>query len=130
MNFIKTFERFQYSSDETRFETLKNAIQNNKFVSIPNDDEVHKSLENFDGTFVIKKNDIIEFREYWVESCWEGLYEKEEYKGLSKYDAMVKFVNERFKKVCDELNLKFLAWEFEEVDDWEDWDILKIYLKK
>jgi len=51
--------------------------------------------------------------ELWVASCWEGMYSKPEYVGLSKQEAIEKMMRERIPKIAEVLNLEFVGYTFE-----------------
>jgi hypothetical protein len=108
------YERiFQYESDNSRLYSLREALL--KGVT---DEQVVMSMltDTWDGyddlSFVADRGDYIDYYEGFVQSCWDGVYIKQEYKGLSKSDAVEKMVDERFSKIAAHLNLKIKSWSF------------------
>ncbi len=140
MKYIRLYEDFngfKYPSDEVRYMKLikhKDDIISNHY---PTNDEINESLWDVDGVFVFNRGEYIEFIEYWAYSCWEGLYEKPEYKGMSKKKAIDKFIKERFYKISEKVNMKILDFTFipkyiKNEEDWEEdveCDMLKIRLE-
>lgn len=65
-----------------------------------------------DLTYTQKVGDMIIQSELWVASCWEGMYSKPEYDGLSKQEAIEKMMRERIPKIAEVLNLEFVGYTF------------------
>jgi hypothetical protein len=139
MKYIKIYEDFngfKYPSDETRYLKLVEHKDDKITKKYPTNDEIDASLWDMDGVFVYNRGEYIEFIEYWAHSCWEGLYTKTEYKGLTKKKAIDKFILERFSKIAEKSNMKILDFSFipnyiKNDEDWEEdveCDMLKIKL--
>jgi hypothetical protein len=75
-----------------------------------------------DLTYTQKVGDMIIQSEMWAQSCWEGLYSKPEYQGLSHKEAIEKFMKERIPKIAELLNLEFIRYEFKN-------NVSRIFLK-
>ena len=59
-----------------------------------------------DLTLVLNHGCFLTYVELWVESRWEGIYEKPEYKQLSRDAALHKFVAERLSAIAAIFGLK------------------------
>ena len=110
-------------SDNIRFYYIQKAIYE------PTEEKVvlKKLTDTWDGyddlVFVENDGNDIIFYEGFVKSCWDSLFLKDEYKGLSKDDAVNKMIEERFTRISNDLGLKIHDYIF-------DGKILKIIFKQ
>ena len=65
-----------------------------------------------DLTYVQKTESGVRYFEGWVDSCWEGLFQKTEFSDLNAEDAMRKFVAERFTQIAHVAQMKIDNWGF------------------
>ena len=93
-------------SDTIRSDYIDKAEENNK---VPTKQEL---FESDDLVITRKVGDKITYYEQWIDSCWQALYKKPEYKGLSRTDAIKKFVEERFKVIAKDKDLKIDDWKY------------------
>lgn len=79
-------------------------------------------------------NNRVVFWEGWSELCWEGLYAKPEYKGLSKEDSIKKIFKERIPRIAQEFEMKIVETDyfFHQTSDYsiDDGYIMRIVLSK
>jgi len=130
-------------SDSLRSDIIKNNLK--KFKINPNlnkeEPDYDNLLDPYEGyenqTYIqndLENNKII-YWEGWSEYCWNSLYQKEEYKKLSKKEAIEKLIKERFPKIAFDNNLKILNYNyfFYEVSPYmvgiDDGYIMKIEMK-
>ena len=60
----------------------------------------------------LNKEGYIDYYEFFIKTCWDGMFSKPEYKGLTKQEGVRKLVNERFTKIATHLNLKIIDWNY------------------
>jgi hypothetical protein len=100
-----------YPSDELRLWCLQNCI-----LASFQPPEYSMLLDAWNGyddlTYIQKTEDGIRYFEGWVDSCWQGLFEKMEYNDLNAEDAMRKFVEERFTQIANVAQMKIDKWGF------------------
>ena len=105
--------KYDLPSDNIRYYYIQKALYSEEDNSIL---DIKKLTDTWDGyddlVFVKKQGDIITFYEGFVPECWKALYMKDEYKGLSKSEAVEKMVNERFRKIANDLNIEILDYIF------------------
>lgn len=98
--------KYKLQSDNIRFYYIQKALN-----SEPSNEKViiNKLTDTWDGyddlVFVKNRNSHIDYYEGFVQSCWDALYQKEEYKNLSKDDAVEKLVSERMSLIGKDLDL-------------------------
>lgn len=101
-----------YISDQIRIHYIKDALKKNEGFN----KKITPSFLIFntpDLTYVQADNSgRIFYFEQWVSSCWEALYQKSEYKGLKKNEAIDKFIKERFSKIANELNVQIKNYSY------------------
>jgi len=90
----------QYESDNIRLGYIKEALSG-------------KPINSEDLVTIEVADDYILYEEEWVDACWEALYQKEDYKGLSQYEAISKFMESRFAQIVAEAGENILEWEFD-----------------
>lgn len=78
----------------------------------------------------LENNEII-FYEGWSKLCWKALYKRKSYKGLSKTEALDKFIAERVPIIARECNLiiKDVSYYWSEQYDDTDKDVSGYILK-
>ena len=109
-----------YTSDLIRMDLIEYFLNNlekdiNYNTSDPNYIKLIDDWDGYDDQVYIQnniQNNEIIFWEGWVNSCWEALYLKYEYKGLSKTEAIEKFIKERFTKITEEFNLSIIKYDY------------------
>lgn len=105
----KNTDLLTYESDKIRYNYMKEGLMSSINTTIPSAIDVYNSE---DLTMVKNHGDFIVYYEYFVKSCWDSLYDKTEYKGLKKKDALQKLVEERFARIASLLGCKILSWNF------------------
>lgn len=60
------------------------------------------------------------FYEGWSSLCWNALYEKPEYKGLTQIECLNKFFAERIPLIAKECNLKVIECKYDFHESWDD----------
>lgn len=133
MKHIKLFENknIQYFSDALRTDlvddVLSKIIDNDieYLEEIEEDPDTDMLLDPYGGyeyqTYIQYKNNKIIYWEGWSQLCWNSLYNKSEYKGLSKEDAIKKVINERIIPSFEELNLKYIDSYYWYQKSWDDY---------
>lgn len=107
-------------SDLLRMELIENffnKVEVNPEYNIE-DPNYFKLIDNWDGyddqVYIqnnLSENEFI-FWEGWVDSCWDSLYLKDEYKGLSKVESIEKIIKNRFPRIGDEFLFKIKEWNY------------------
>ena len=121
MKYIKTFETHcTLPSDITRLEIIEEFFDIIKDEPEYNIDEPEYDglLDRWDGyqwqTYIqndLKNNQII-YWEGWVQECWDAVYNKPDYKNLSKIDIINKIAKERFPLIAKDLGMKIIDYEY------------------
>ena len=111
---IEWLTKYKLNSDNIRYYYLKQA----KFSNNSNETLIPQKLtDTWDGyddlLFVKNRGKTIDYFEGFVKSCWDALYKKAAYKGLTKHAAVKKLVEERMKKIGLDLNLIIKSYSFE-----------------
>ncbi len=132
MKYLKIFEKFNltYMSDAFRMDQMEevlNKIKENdeEFIEeIQDDPDTDMLLDPHDGydkqTYIQYSNGEITYWEGWSSYCWESLYDKPEYKGLSKEAAIEKVISERLIPSMEELGLKYLDSDYYMEQSWSE----------
>lgn len=132
MNHIKLFENYQptYFSDAFRMDTMEDFLDELKrgdeefleeHEDEPDTDMLLDPHEGYDKqTYIQYKEKRIIYWEGWSNYCWKSLYDKKEYDGLSKREAMKKFIEERFVPSMEALGLKFVSSDYWFEQSWSD----------
>lgn len=130
----------KYFSDNIRFVLLEDTINDNIIDSeIPSEEDIEDSLWNQEGIFCYNRPDgTIEFYEYWIKSCYDGLFAKPEYKNLSKEKAVDLFMKERFSLIAKKASCEIIKYDFiNETDEYkylsefdDGYDTLIVKMKK
>ncbi len=132
MRYLKLFEeykrdewltKYNLPSDNIRFYYIQKAIYEPTGEKV----NIKKLTDTWDGyddlVFVENDGDDIIFYEGFVKSCWDSLFMKEEYKGLSKDEAVQKMIKDRFARISNDLGLDIKEYTF-------DGEILEIIFNK
>jgi hypothetical protein len=103
--------RLIYTSDKIRAGYLIDGL--NKKISVDNYSKICMTIDlEEDLTMVINLGDTVVYYEKYATSCWEALFQKPEYKGLTKKEALDKFMSERFPIIADCCEMKITNWTF------------------
>lgn len=127
-------------SDALRMDLIEEFLDELKKDEDYNIEEVEYDslLDTYDGyswqTYIENLgNGEFDYWEGWTEECWDGLYGKVEYEGLSKEEALQKIFDERIPQLASEFNLTILDskyfWHQTWTDDIEDGYIMRITFK-
>ena len=131
MKYLKTFEsqtNCKLASDIVRLEMIEEFLEIVKEEPEYNieEPEYDSLLDTWDGykwqTYIqndLKNNKII-YWEGWVKECWDAVYNKPNYKGLSKTDVISKIVKERFPLIAKDLNMKIIDFDYWYEESWTD----------
>lgn len=132
MNNIKLFEEYNIDSllpsDKLRIELIEKFFEDVKSDPDHNTEvpEMDLLIDDWDGyewqTYIqndLENNQII-YYEGWVSACWEGLYSKDEYKGLSKTEAIEKMMKERVPIIAEKLNLEIISHNYWTQKSWTE----------
>ena len=115
-----------YASDQMRIEYLKNAIESDSLTLADTD-----LNEDNDFTMVKKKGNETIYYEQWNPECFEALFQKPEYKGLTEGQAVEKFIKTRFPKTAKEAGYKQTGWTYGSYwIDPEESPVLTVHLQK
>jgi len=100
-----------YESDNIRLNIIKSSLDDDEWDM---DDSYNEDdLQETEWlSAALNKGGFIDFYELFVPSCWESMFQKEEYKGLNKEDALNKLVNERFENIAKALSLSIKGWAY------------------
>lgn len=132
MKYLKTyklFEEFEYGfADAQRMDTITDFIKKLKEEGedySPEDPDYDELLDPYDGyndqTYIQNiGTDIIIYYEGWSSLCWDALYQKPEYKGLSKEEALEKFLNERVPIIVREVGCIIIDSGYEWYESWKE----------
>ncbi len=84
-----------YLSDNVRLAYIKKAVETADLSVKPSD-----FTQERDFIVIKKKGNILHYYEKWLESCWQALYKKPQYKGLSRTQAIDLYMRERFGEIA------------------------------
>ncbi len=132
---LKLFEN--YTSDIIRMDIVKEVldkIKNNNIDDIEEDPDMDSLLNPYDGydqqTYIQYIDNNIIYWEGWSSYCWDALYEKPEYDGLSKEESIEKVIKERLIPTLESLGLKYFGHDYWFEESWtegvEDGYIMKV----
>jgi hypothetical protein len=107
-------------SDITRMEIIDNffkKIEENPNYSIekPNYEMLIDDWDGYDDQVYIQNlldDNKIVFYEGWVDSCWEAVYNKPQYKGMGKEEVIEDIVLKRFPRIGEEFNMGLLDYGY------------------
>jgi len=107
--------KYDLPSDNIRYYYISKELNNTPSEDIVN---IFKLTDTWDGyddlLFVRNRKTYIDYYEGFVDACWIALYNKPEYQGLSKADAVKKLVEDRMTKIITDLNLIIDYYIFED----------------
>jgi len=107
-------------SDLTRMELIEmffNKVKDNPRYNIeePNYFNLIDDWDGYDDQVYIQnnltENEFI-FWEGWVKSCWNSLYIKPEYQGLSKVESIEKIIKDRFPRIGKEFGYVIKEYDY------------------
>jgi hypothetical protein len=132
MKHLKLFEEFEpiYFSDALRMDIMEEFLVELKrgdqeFLEEHEDDpDTDMLLDPHEGydkqTYIQYKDKKVIYWEGWSDYCWKSLYDKDEYKGLSKEAAIRKVIKERLIVSMEELGLKYIDNDYWFEQSWSD----------
>jgi hypothetical protein len=135
MKYIKLFEKFtlKYSSDALRMDTMEEFLGElssgdedfrEEHSEDPDTDMLLDPHEGYERqTYIQCDDNRVIYWEGWSQYCWDSLYQKPEYEGMSKPDAIEKVISERLIPSMSELGLRYVDhdyWLQESYDDYVD----------
>jgi len=111
----ESYNEKKLPSDALRMDLIEeyiNELEKDKEYNIE-EVEYDALLDGYDGypwqTYIENLgNGEFNYWEGWIKECWIGLYNKIEYKGLNKEEALQKFLDERITPLATEFNLTVL----------------------
>ena len=118
---ITIFEKFEptYFSDAFRMDTVQDALD---ILQSGDEGEIEEMEENPDSDMLLDPHDGYDKQTYiqivgkkliywegWSTYCWKSLYDKDEYKGLSKVEAIRKVIGERLIPALKSMGLKYVS---------------------
>lgn len=101
----------EYESDKIRMAEIKSCL----YDDVWDEEDVYDESDLMETEWLSKalnKGEYIDYYEMFVQACWDGIFQKQEYKGLDKKTAVSKLVNERFTKIAYLLNLTINSWSY------------------
>jgi hypothetical protein len=113
---------FQYMSDAQRADMIQDALKQD----IWDDDEEAYEDDLLDAawqTIVFNKAQYVDFYELFTDDCWEGMFDKPEYKGLSKSQGITKLMKDRFPVIAKSVGMPTISWSMDDA-------ILNVKFKK
>jgi hypothetical protein len=129
---IKQFENYTptYFSDAFRMDTVQDALDK---LKEGDEYELEEMEENPDSDMLLDPHDGYEKQTYiqivgkkliywegWSSYCWKSLYDKSEYKGLSKSEAITKVIKERLIPSIESMGLKYINSKYWMEESWTD----------
>lgn len=113
---IHKISNLQYNSDKVRLQYIQHALlsSSEEQRALPSASELY----NLDDLVSVRvTDDGVYYSELFVSSCWDALYQKPEYQGLTGSEAIKKLVIERFSAIAEELGMSVEYWNFEPAED-------------
>lgn len=102
-----------YTSDIIRLKhIIKSLNSGDDIIYVP---EAWEFSEDDDLTIVQTKGNKIYYYEQWIDYCWDNLRKKPKYRGLSKNEAIKKFVNERMSDIADFIGYDVVDYDYDDV---------------
>ena len=92
--------KLKYPSDEIRLSYIEDALKE----PISDKEPSHMEILNSDDWTIVRNfgNKII-YYEFWGKPCWDALFQKEEYRGLTRKEAIDKFIIDRFTPMVNSI---------------------------
>ena len=124
-----------FMSDLVRMElieTFLNKVQNDPSYNKeePNYSKLVDDWDGYDDQVYIQnnldENEII-YWEGWVDECWKSLFQKPDYKGLSKTECIKKVITQRFPRIAEEFGFKIKDFDY---FDYEGEYIMKVIFER
>jgi len=115
-----------YISDRMRLDYVKGGFNKPTELQQYTKEELAEDLLNQDDlVMVLNYGSYVKYYEKFVDSCWDALFQKPEYKNLEIGEAVTKLVNERLKKVAEYAGGDLVDWSWD-----EDLEILELIIQK
>lgn len=106
--------KYALPSDNIRYRYIQIAKSSEPSDEIVNYRKLTDIWDGYDDLVFVRNRDThIDFYEGFVDSCWVELYKKPGYYKLSRTDAIDKLINDRFKKIANDLNLTIAEYTFD-----------------
>ena len=107
-------------SDITRMEIIDNFFQkvkeNPKFnTEEPDYDMLLDSWDGYEDQVYIQNKlfeDKIVFYEGWIESCWNAVYRKPQYRKMDEEEVIEDIINKRFPRIGEEFNMRISDYSY------------------
>jgi len=107
-------------SDITRMEIIDNFFKQvnenpNYNTEEPDYDMLLDDWGGYDDQVYIQNkldNNTIIFYEGWVNSCWSAVYNKPQYKGMSKKQVIKDIITNRFPRIGEEFNMDVIDYGY------------------
>ena len=124
-----------FMSDLVRMElieTFLNKVQNDPSYNKeePNYSKLVDDWDGYDDQVYIQnnldENEVI-YWEGWVDECWKSLFQKPDYKGLSKTECIKKVITQRFPRIAEEFGFKMEHFDY---FDYEGEYIMKVIFER
>jgi hypothetical protein len=121
-------------SDITRMEIIDNFLRMvqedpNYNIEKPDDEMLLDDWDGYDDQVYIQNllsEDKIVFYEGWVDSCWNAVYQKPQYKGLNEKEVIKSIIENRFPRIAEEFNMEVKDYGYY----YDDGYIMYVILKK
>jgi hypothetical protein len=121
-------------SDLTRMELIDNFLQklNDNPEYNTEEPDYEMLLDDWDGyddqVYIqnLLSEDKIVFYEGWVDSCWNAVYQKPQYKGLNEKEVIKSIIENRFPRIAEEFNMEVKDYGYY----YDDGYIMYVILKK
>jgi len=122
-------------SDITRMEIIDdffNRVSNDPNYNIdkPDYDMLLDDWDGYDDQVYIQNkldNNTIIFYEGWVDSCWSAVYNKPQYKGMSKKQVIKDIITNRFPRIGEEFNMTIKDYGYINDDGYIMYVVLEKY---
>lgn len=125
---MKTFEEFNYGfADAIRMdyilEFLENVVDDPEYNNEePDTDDLLDPHDGYNHQTYIEQLENGEFKywEGWSIYCWKAIYNKPEYKGMSKSKVLDQFLSVRFPVIARETKTEILDSGYDWTESWRD----------
>ena len=122
-------------SDITRMEIIDDFFDRvsddpNYNIDEPNYDMLLDDWDGYDDQVYIQNkldNNTIIFYEGWVDSCWSAVYNKPQYKGMTKKQVIKDIITNRFPRIGEEFNMTIKDYGYINDDGYIMYVVLEKY---
>ena len=122
-------------SDITRMEIIDNFFKQvnenpNYNIDEPDYDMLLDDWDGYDDQVYIQNkldNNTIIFYEGWVDACWSAVYNKPQYKGMSKKQVIKDIITNRFPRIGEEFNMTIKDYGYMNDDGYIMYVVLEKY---